>query len=102
MERPAWRPPIKHTVASRNEGVGELFASIDDHIAYLENSGELKTRRLKRIENEITALLELQISRHVMHEIRESGEFAQLVADVHEKQKDPYSIIDHIIDNILK
>jgi LAO/AO transport system kinase len=100
LERPAWRPPIKRTVASQNEGIGELWKSLEEHIAYLKNSGELETRRLKRTQDELAALLNRQINRRVMSKI--TAEFAQLIADIQKKEKDPYTAIDNIVKSFLK
>jgi len=30
-----WRPPVLKTVAARGEGIGELMAAIDDHLAWM-------------------------------------------------------------------
>ena len=51
-----WRPPIVKTVASRGEGVAELLASLDDHRAWLAESGAGDERRVQRAASEIEAL----------------------------------------------
>ena len=57
-ERPegAWRPPIVKTVAARGEGVDEVVAALDRHLAWLESSGELAERRTRRARDEIEAI----------------------------------------------
>ena len=52
----AWRPPIVRTVASRNEGVGEVLAAIDKHWTWLQSHGELGRRRRSRAASEIEAI----------------------------------------------
>ena len=37
-----WRPPIVKTVASKDEGLDEVVAEIDQHRDWLESSGELR------------------------------------------------------------
>src|SRR5947199_86766 len=44
-----WRPPIVKTVASRGEGLDELWEAIGSHRAFLETDGRLAARRTKRI-----------------------------------------------------
>src|SRR4051794_24108404 len=40
-----WLPPIVKTVASRGEGVDEVVAAIDNHHAWLRESGRLDAKR---------------------------------------------------------
>lgn len=47
VEEVAWRPPIKRTIASRDEGVAEVEA-MEEHREYLVESGELQKRRHER------------------------------------------------------
>lgn len=54
----SWRPPVKRTVASMSEGIEELVGAINDHIAHLNQSGELVTRRTERTKNELLATLD--------------------------------------------
>ena len=57
-ERPegAWRPPIVKTVAAKGEGLDEVVAELDKHRAWLESSGELDRRRVRRARDEIEAI----------------------------------------------
>jgi LAO/AO transport system kinase len=49
-ERPdgAWKPEIVKTIASKGEGIDDVVAAIDTHRAWLEETGELERRRLRR------------------------------------------------------
>src|SRR6202045_652870 len=40
-----WKPPIITTTATTGEGIAELVTRLDDHWAWLVQSGELKRRR---------------------------------------------------------
>jgi LAO/AO transport system kinase len=44
-----WTVPVVATVASRDEGVAELAAALEEHRRHLEASGELARRRLARL-----------------------------------------------------
>ncbi len=57
-ERPegAWKPPIVKTIAQQGEGIDEVVAALDRHRAWLESSGELERRRLRRARDEIEAI----------------------------------------------
>jgi LAO/AO transport system kinase len=97
-----WRPRIMRTVASLGNGVAELITTIDDHISYLKDSGDLARRRSQRTKNELVALLEEQINRYVLRQITESGRFAQLVASVEQREQDPYSIVFDLLKGFLR
>lgn len=56
-----WKPPIVSTVAATGEGIGDLVARLDEHWAWLGESGELRRRRLARARGEISAIAIAQV-----------------------------------------
>ena len=52
-----WRPPVLKTVASRGDGIDSLLAAIDEHHIWLIGSGQDRARKLRRIKDEICALV---------------------------------------------
>ncbi|MDR3565284.1 MAG: methylmalonyl Co-A mutase-associated GTPase MeaB [Negativicutes bacterium] len=98
----AWRPPIKRTIAYDGTGIDELLAAIDNHVSFLTSTGELGNRRQKRTRNELLALLEEQIGRHVFQKITASGQLDSLVISIEERTKDPYTIVDTLLTEILR
>jgi len=52
----AWRPPIVRTVASRDEGVGDVLAALAKHEQWMGGCGELARRRRARAATEIESL----------------------------------------------
>jgi GTPase len=51
-----WKPPIVSAVAIRTEGIQELVSRLNQHWSWLNDTGELKHRRLARAREELTAL----------------------------------------------
>src|SRR6185436_13252264 len=51
-----WRPPVLKTVAAQGEGVDEVMGAIGDHFAWMEGSGALRDRRVRRAVDEIEAI----------------------------------------------
>jgi len=51
-----WHPPIVQTVAQTGQGVDEVVARIDKHRAWLQDTGELERRRIRRARDEIEAI----------------------------------------------
>lgn len=43
-----------------------------------------------------------RISRHVMSNIVETGEFGNYVEQVYERNNDPFTVVDSIVGNIFK
>ena len=52
-----WAPPVLKTVASTGTGIEEVVAAMDDHREWLIGSGQDRKRRLRRISDEICALV---------------------------------------------
>ncbi len=53
-----WTPPVLRAVAAKGEGIAELMESIDRHFAYLERSGELRSRRRQRLVERVVEAAE--------------------------------------------
>lgn len=98
----AWRPPIRRTVANQNQGVDELVRTIADHIAYLDDSGELSRRRTERTRNELVAMISERINRYVIETITKDDGFNQIVTTVHNRTKDPYSVVTETLNAIIR
>ncbi|SDE73800.1 methylmalonyl Co-A mutase-associated GTPase MeaB [Sporomusa acidovorans] len=97
-----WRPPVKRTVASKDEGIHELITAVEDHINYLEQSGQLAIRRTKRTQNELLALLDEQIGRYILKNITADGQFDALVTAVERREKDPYTVVADLLQQVLR
>ncbi|MEP7060094.1 MAG: methylmalonyl Co-A mutase-associated GTPase MeaB [Actinomycetota bacterium] len=52
----AWDPPILETTALHHQGVGELWAAIEEHRGYLTASDALQDKRRARLLREVEAL----------------------------------------------
>ncbi len=79
--RGEWQPPVLKTVASRQEGVTELVAEIDRHRAWLVASGEQDTRRLRRAQDEISALVLGAVRQRLAADPQRLAEKAHAVID---------------------
>jgi LAO/AO transport system kinase len=60
-EASGWAIPVLKSVAHRGEGADELLATLDRHLVYLEESGELSRRRLKRFAERTRAAVEREL-----------------------------------------
>ena len=97
-----WRPPIKRTIASKDEGVDELVEALDEHFEFLEDSDELTVRRQDRTRNEIIAMINEQIGRRVADVVVASDDFNSQVDAVNQRQNDPYTVVNKVLTDVLK
>ena len=53
-----WTPPVLRTVAAQGEGVSDLLGAIERHMGFLERTGELRTRRVRRLRERVVEVAE--------------------------------------------
>jgi LAO/AO transport system kinase len=103
-QRPAdedgWTPEIVETVATRGEGIDELLDAIDEHQAYLRESGAYEERRRMRTAEEIRTLLREDLGDLLEGDLDERGGLDQFVDDVLARETDPYAAADEILTPI--
>lgn len=103
-----WRPPIVKTVAARGEGVEDVLEALAKHRSWLEETGELHQRRLRRAADEVEAIA-LTSLRERMGDLR-SGPAAgsgaasldDLAADVVAGRYDPYTAADRLVAGLTE
>jgi LAO/AO transport system kinase len=96
---PSWRQPIVATVASAGEGVEDLTAALDSHRDWLESTGELATRRVRRAEREIEAIAVTAL-RSRLASVRGGEELSRLAKQVAAGETDPYAAADQLTDGL--
>ncbi|WP_150244981.1 methylmalonyl Co-A mutase-associated GTPase MeaB [Nocardiopsis quinghaiensis] len=94
-----WKPPIVMTVASRDEGVDELWERMDEHFAHLEASGDLAARRRARAGHEVQAIV-LDLLRSRMGEVGDDTGLDTLAGEVAEGRQDPYSAAEALVKEL--
>ncbi|MEV6281159.1 methylmalonyl Co-A mutase-associated GTPase MeaB [Kribbella sp. NPDC051770] len=92
----AWTPPILKTVASRNEGVDEVVAAIEQRLDWMRASGVLEDRRRGRARDEIEAIAMTALRSRFAH-LHGDARLDVLAAKVATGATDPYSAADELI-----
>src|SRR5438093_7902341 len=95
-----WRPPIVKTVASRGEGLDELWEAIGSHRAFLEADGRLAARRTKRIRDELRAIVVERLYERA-GQVCGVERFDELAAAVEAREVDPYSAAESLLAETL-
>jgi LAO/AO transport system kinase len=91
-----WRPPIVPTVAYRGEGAEDVVNALGEHLAYLEESGELARRRHVRARDEIEAIALTTLRSRFTH-LHGDRRLDALAARVLEADLDPYTAADELL-----
>jgi LAO/AO transport system kinase len=91
-----WRPPVLKTVAARGEGIDEVMSAIDDHFAWMQTSGVLRERRVRRAGDEIQAIA-IQALRARIGDLRHGQGVDELAAQVVDGDSDPYAAADQVV-----
>jgi LAO/AO transport system kinase len=100
-ERPerGWTPPVVKTVASTGQGVEDLVAAIDEHRAWLVESGQLQVRRERRARDEVEALA-VALLRRRLEAGAGSTRLAEAAADVVAGRLDPHTAAERLVAGI--
>ena len=92
-----WRPPVIKTVAQQGQGIDEVIEAIEKHTSWMEESGTLRERRIRRAGDEIESIA-LQALRAKMGDLRHGKGVEELAAAVVDGTTDPYAAADHVVE----
>jgi LAO/AO transport system kinase len=96
-----WNPPIVLTEAVRGEHVPELWEKIDEHRAFLVESGELEKRRSANLAREVFAVAASRAGRHLERAVADDAELRRLLAEVQARELDPLTAVREILDKVF-
>jgi len=83
-----WRPQVLKTIASRGEGIAEVYAAVEEHRRFLSASGRLEQHRRLNVEGTIRSIVESELHRRAWNP-ESLGRLASLVVEVAEGRKTP-------------
>ncbi len=92
-----WEPPILMTVATDQIGVDELWEKVGEHREYLEKCGELEARRTRRVDAELTEIVNRSLEKKVIATM-DRPETAELKEKLMRGEIDPYAAAAQLID----
>jgi LAO/AO transport system kinase len=94
----AWKPEVVSTIATKGEGIDELWDAIARHRAYQEEAGLLEERRRRRVEREITEVVAERYRTRIATEAKQL--LADLTDEVLARKLDPYAAADRLIESL--
>jgi LAO/AO transport system kinase len=96
-EHGEWLPPILKTVASREEGIGEVLAAVERHREHLFASGELDKRRRAHLRLRVETILKERIVAAADRVLGVERE----VERGFEQRTDPYRVADRLFSGVV-
>ena len=97
-----WRPPILKAIANQNIGIKEVVDTFHKHRDHIEGNGQLTVRRTERAKNEMLDLLDARIGAYVRHNIVDNGKLDDYVQEIKARKTDPYTVVDSVLQDMLK
>jgi len=92
-----WEPPVVKTVATRGEGVAELWDAVERHRAHLEATGEKGRREVARARATFVALLRERLLQGALSRLAsEEGHLDEIAARIAAREADPYALADEL------
>ena len=100
-----WEPLIVETEATKGRGIEDLYEAIEKHRAYLLATHSDKWRQIleKRARIQLMGVLKDQTFRTILERVTGRGDsLDEMVRKIVDKESDPYTIVNRIIDMELK
>jgi LAO/AO transport system kinase len=94
-----WHPPIVKTIAIENKGIEDLAVAIQSYKDFQKETPESNLRRQSIARWRIMELLRETLLAKVLRENGTSEKIEALAAEVANKERDPYSAVDEILNS---
>ena len=94
-----WTPPVLRTVAADGKGVDELIAGIDRHMTFLQSSGELRVRRVRRLRERVIEVAERLARRRLWSDPATTELLERSLAALESGSTTPFDVADVILAN---
>lgn len=96
-----WRPPLLKTIALQGEGSVSVADAVEQHLKHLVESGQLQTRRRRLAEEELRRILGQELLDRLLRGVH-GDEWEALTKGVADRQMDPYTAADTLLDAFLQ
>jgi LAO/AO transport system kinase len=96
-----WTPPIVKTIASQGAGIAELAVAIRDYETYLQKENLAVSRKVENWQNRLLEMLRDGLLERAREQLG-NGALARYAAQVAEHRRDPYSLVEEIVNSLGK
>jgi LAO/AO transport system kinase len=81
--------------------MAELWAAVERHQQFLHESGAWEMRRAAHLREEVLEIVSHNVYQQMLQAVQE-GCFADQLADVEERRRDPYSTAELIAETLFR
>jgi LAO/AO transport system kinase len=98
MRKDNWTPPIVKTVATEAKGIPELAATIASYETFLQKQDLLLKRKISNWRERLVEMLRESLLDRLLHERMQPEDLGRLATEVAEHKRDPYSLVEEIVN----
>jgi LAO/AO transport system kinase len=98
-DKPFWRIPVIKTSAIKDQGITQLVDAMQQHHAFLVESGMLAQRAQRQVRSEVQALLTHALM-NTLHQTVTEEEWCKFIEDITTRERDPYSVASELQERI--
>jgi LAO/AO transport system kinase len=100
--RDGWKPPIVKTIATEDNGILNLAEAIAIYADFLRSQSDKATgRRITIAQHRIIELLRDRLLKAALKKAATEEELKKIAQAVASRSRDPYSVVDEIIEKVL-
>jgi len=96
-----WRAPIVRAIATTGSGIAEVKQALQQFRCHQEQSAGKEKRRRRYWRSRLLELLRHNLFERVLSERLDDGSLEQLIDDLLEHRRDPYSLVEGIVAGAL-
>lgn len=96
-----WTPTIVNTVASEGKGIKELAAAVADYETFLKKENLSVKRNIQNWRERLVEMLRDAMLEKARAQLGD-GQMAKFAAEVAEHKRDPYSVVEEIVNRSTK
>jgi len=96
-----WTPPIVKTIASEGKGTAELAEAIANYESYLRKENLVLKRNIQNWQERLVEMLRDALLDKARAQMSD-GDMLRYAAEIAEHRRDPYSLIEEIVENSAK
>lgn len=100
-DKNGWIPPVVESVASRGDGVDEVFEAVCSHRNYLQESGQGLKIRETRLVNELKKIVEAQIDMRI-DQLLSDPKFHLQQQRLMQGEIDPYTLASELVGSLFQ
>lgn len=94
-----WMPPVMAVVALTGAGIHELIAEVERHRTFVFREENLERYRREKAKVELLEILKKRLIEKAVEDLSRDEVLDGLLRDIAQKNRDPYSIADKVVDH---